>query len=1556
MAGRVNIKFVAGLVGAAVVVLGVGLWLFWSMVNKTGETHATAAREFEARGDWRSAEESWGRAVGHERTNLEWLQAWRDAIGQITPSTQTEYENFYAQQVQIFKQIAVTARGDVGIASDYLETRAVTFRRMGFANRALIEGFQTEANLFLAYFPQGGATQDAHNRIRGYRGIAWAALAGPGSVLTEAEINAAKEDLRAALSSEPGRGEAVRSLLALLDTERTRAENAGAVTRVAEIEAEKQEAVAGLLAADPESIWGRVSQIELGVQSFRDLPEAARAARRAELAAELDGLFTWLDGRLEGMDTRVLERVALLESVLTPERKTERSQALYEKALAAFDGRTELLLQLGALKMDAGDYAGAKAAVERAEAQPWLPVTTEGMLRVRYKSQAPMMLAEFAVRHIDDVETSEEIDALLAEARSARERFAQLVGVENSGLNMIDGQIAMAEGELAVTRGDNRAAGDSFTEALAHFGKFNELTEYTSRDGLWREGRVAARLGKTGLAKQRFDKLRELDPSNPSVYLAMAEVEESLGTQSSLREAFRLAQRASELSPGSPAIAERLERLRLLTFQQTADDPVQAVIFESERLLTGVDSKAPDAIGAERVIREALAQHPGDTGLIRQMVRVLMNSDRLEDAKSFIKEMQSAYPDNETVANLSRRLDADSMAEVMILGIDESNLPEIAKLLRKIEVYRRYDENARAEELLAEAVRMAPDDPDVVEQSFLQALSKGEMDEAQRITDRAKALNADKLDGITYEARLLAARNNHQGAIELLREAVSRRSTEAPLWRLYASEQMQAGRINDALLSYRRALEISVDDPMTIRAYVASLATTGRQTEALQEARRLREFGERDPAFTDLYLRLEATAGGDEGRQIAIDRRRQLLGERPFDTDNKLELANLYIEARQWPEARKLIDELGAAGDDSLRRVEVLARWFADQGRVRTEEGFRDGIELARGAFINYIVSRDPSKVGVDAYIAMARFMLDRGRDDVALRAIEEARPLQDPGRLRAEKLFGEVMMRRNLPRQAAESFQKIVDAGADDPGQPYRKLLIEMFLRINEYDKASAQLDALGADQQDDLTVLMQRTDIAMARDQMDEAMKLVDRAIQVHPTQPLPFIKRAQLLLPDENLWRDAQRNLEEALRLSPNDFQAHKLMATIHFRLAREDEAINSLRASLAANPNQDAVFVGTLIELLERGRDGEALDLANEVIDKRPSDATLMLVAGRVFTQRESWARATVLFDRAWRLTKDQRIGMAYISTLLSVSPPKTADAGAVLGELERLGAKLDEDAMILGIRALVEQKGGKTARAEGFLTRAYEIALGNPGMVVAWFRDVRRVFDGADAGPAIRYVSTLRETMPAGTDQRDWLTYGIALLRTQDSIEIEEAESDLNQLKAEAGNEIIRRLSHRLLGSGRYNRKEYDAAAEAWRAGIAAFPDDWEMHNNLAYCIGIDLGKPADAVPLARQATVLADARADVWDTLGHLLLRTGELDEAETSLLAAWERIRTERERVNVLLNQARLALARKKTDEAVRLWTQADTAVYTLPDIRDAVQDDLNEVKAQIDSARGRD
>lgn len=1553
MAGRVNTKFVALLVGAAVLVLGAGIGLYAYMFNKTGETYATAAREAEASGDWNAAEENWGRAVGQEKTNIEYLEAWANAMGHVAPDTETEYVAKFRELRGIKRQIALTARTDVEKASDYLEFFFGSIARLGSGSRPAIDAFNNELALLLAYYPEGGPMQAQRDRLLRYRAKAWAVLTGPSSTLKDEEIESAKADARAALGVDPTDGEAMRALVRLIDTQKSRAESSDRPDDVDRYREAQRDAVASVLEADPENFWGLLTGIEIDAELFTKLSGEARDSARAPLYDRLSALMDSLDARVASLDPSDLDRLMLLEGLLTVDNSMSRTLGLYEKAVAAQDERTDLLLQLATLRNRVGDFDGAIADAMKAEEQEWLPISLEGYVRLYAQRQAPMLIAEFAVERLGDVDEAE-VEGLLELAVGARDRFVEGVGAENPRVAMLDGQIAAARAQHLATIGDQRGAEDAFNEALGHFTVYNERTEFNNREGLWREGLTALRLNKTGLARERFLRLLQKEPKNANVMLGLADVEEMLGTQASREEALRYTERASELAPGNADIQARLARLRELTFRVESDDPIKALVFRSERVFQGIDAKKPDAIKAEEMLRAGLEEHGLEPRIVRQLVRVLMFTDRLDEAKQLADEGARANPDSEILQTLQRRIGAGSILDIVEQSIDESNSSELDKLLQKVEARRQYGEPGLAAEALAEAIELAPNDPDVIEQEFLQALVANDLDQARGIAERAKEYNADRLDGITYQARIFAAENRHTEAVELLREAVARRASDAPLWRLLAGEQAALGRISAALESYRKALGITINDSTTIRGYIALLASSGQFEEALSEARRLKSFGEVDPVFVDIYLRLEASYGGDEGLGTAIRQRQQIVGERPFDNGNKLQLSRLYIDARQWSEAKEILDELEAEGVNNLARVEMLAKWYADQGRVKVDDEYRDGIELARGAFIEYIVASGEGST-VDAYIAMAKFMMQRGRDDVALRAVEEARSQQDPARMRAEKLYGEIMMRRNSPREAAEAFAKVVEAGADEANDQYRKLLVEMLLRTNDMAGAGEQIAQLSEANQNDLTVLMQRADIAMAVGDQEEALRLVDGAIERYPSQPLPFIKRAQYLLPNEALARDVMRNLEEALRLNPNDYQAHKLMATMHYRAGDDDEAIRSLRSSLRANPNQDGVLVGLLIELLEDDRVGEAIDVANEVIEARPTDATLMLVTGRVFMRRGYPDRAAALFEQAWELTRDQRVAMAYIDSLLQSESPKMNRAARVIAELEVLGAKIDEDPQLLATRAAIEARGNKQARAASFLTRAYEQSLGNPGLILQWFRNARVAFD--DDGPkTIAYMTSIRDQMPTQSVQHDWLTYGLAMTRIQDEIGIDEAERDLMTLQREAQEDVIKRLSHRILGSGRYGRKDFEGAETAWRAGIAAFPDDWEMLNNLAYCVGIDQGRPADGVPLARQAAQIADSRADVHDTLGKLLLATGELDEAEDSLLRAKERVRTERERVNVLINLARLAIARGKLDEARRNYTEADTTVYTLPDLRELVGDNLSALKQEIDSAQAAD
>jgi tetratricopeptide (TPR) repeat protein len=956
MAGRVNTKFVVLLVAAAVVVLGSGIGLYAFMFNKTGDTYAAAALEAEAAGDWEAAEENWGRAVGHENTNVEWLDAWANSLGHIVPETETEYRDKFNQFRSIKRQAAVTARTDPDRTADYLNLFFESFSRLGGGSRGAVENFANEVAFMLAYYPEGGPQQSDRDRLRRFRGRAWAQIAGQQSTLTEDEIGSAKDDLAAALGVDPSDGVAMRALVRLLDTEKARAQADDDPARVASIVEAQRDAVAGVLEADPENLWAQITAMDIDTEAFTRLSGEAREASRVALYDRLDAVLRLAESRIGDASGAMLERLTILEGVLDPAGSTPRAIALLETAVEAGNEPTEMLLQLAALRERMGDFEGAMRDATRAEAQESLPVSLEGYIRLFARRQAPLYLAEFAVKRVDDAETDERVQELLSKAAEARDRFITGVGTENPRVAMLDGQIAAARAQYLLDSGDQRGGETALNEALGHFAAFNQKTQYTNREGLWREGLAALRLNKTGLARERLGALLAMEPSNANVLLGLADVEERLATEASIDEAYRYTERAAELAPGNAAIRERLERLGKLSFRDTPDDPIEAIVFGSEGRFQGRGLPAPDAMGAETMLREGIAEHGQDPRLVRQLVRILMFTDRLEEAREVTNEAFRVNPDSDVIQQLKTRLEADSMLAIVEQTILESSASELDKLLQIVEARRLYGEPEMAAEALTQAKAIAPDDPDVIEQEFLQELDARNIEAATAIAERATAANADRLDGITYQARVFAAQNRHAESVELLREAVARRPADAPLWRLLATEQSALGRVSEALESYRQSLSITLNDSVTIRGYVALLATTGQLDEALSEARRLREFGDSDPAFVDMYLRLEANQGGDEGLARAIRRRRQILGEQPFNISNKLQLARLYIEDRDWEQSKGILDQLDSEGKGGLGRVEMLAKWYADQGRVKQGDDYVDGIELARGAFIEHIV------------------------------------------------------------------------------------------------------------------------------------------------------------------------------------------------------------------------------------------------------------------------------------------------------------------------------------------------------------------------------------------------------------------------------------------------------------------------------------------------------------------------------------------------------------------------------------------------------------------------
>ena len=272
MASRVNTKFVVQL--SVVLVLafaGVGASAFFLLRN-SGDDLARAGDKKMLAGDYKMASELYSKAVNKEKTNVAFLEKWRDALKGLVPETQVKYSDAYAKYLMALRQLAIVRPDAVEDQATYLELRQASLGPVVY-DRGGYDFVLREADTLLALH-----TTDADpamgDRLRRYRGLVRLRLAAESPDAKPELIQGAKEDLEAALRANPADTE---TAVALENWYELQAAKARSETRHDEADA--------FVKAGGEVVPGS----HLGASYQRDLPdflrtEPARGNARDEAA------------------------------------------------------------------------------------------------------------------------------------------------------------------------------------------------------------------------------------------------------------------------------------------------------------------------------------------------------------------------------------------------------------------------------------------------------------------------------------------------------------------------------------------------------------------------------------------------------------------------------------------------------------------------------------------------------------------------------------------------------------------------------------------------------------------------------------------------------------------------------------------------------------------------------------------------------------------------------------------------------------------------------------------------------------------------------------------------------------------------------------------------------------------------------------------------------------------------------------------------------------------------------------------------------------------------
>ncbi len=1444
MAGRVNVKFVVILsVILVAVAAGVGT-LAALVIFKSGDDLVRLGDAKMAEGDYAAAENFYSKAVNHDPYNAEWLRKWRTALENWVPATQREFENeYHVNYRMLHRQLALADLEDTEAQRDYLE---LLYKQLSFGrySRQGYESLAAEAETFISYHQSRRPDDLSWQWLRRYRAIPIVRRMATGGLPTDQQVQMARIDLDAAIASDPDDFDSAEGLVIFSMEDARRSRDSGRPDDAARHEREALAVVERFLEHAGAGTMARLSGLALRTQVRIAVDRHARApGARAEDSAQAYALAAeevFEEARSvdpSSFDAWTLDRLRRLEQAALPESRGERTLGLVNAVLASRPGDASLLSIKAELLAARDDLDGAIATYTQILDQPSKPVSFEGYVLLARKVDALHAQTNLCLRGADLATDAAGREAWMSRARERRAAFAMQVPDDLPLLMMIDGKMRIIERD--------------FAGAQAILQRYNDAMGSSDPEGLWLAAVAARELNQPGVVKQRLTRLLELAPEAPNALLLLADVEADLRNYQGARDLYL---RYLAVAPDNTAVAERVKAIEKQLGLTPTDEPVEAALIRAAQLYEGTSSQPADPAAAMEVLNAAVQQHGPHRTLNAELARLRVEFGDVAGARAAVDAALRVAPDDETLRRMAGALTADSPVEVFAALIEQSDRPEIRKRIAKYQLYTSHGETEKADEEIRRAAAIAPEDPAVVEVMFMRAIAGGNAGEARRLAEVAARINADRVDGLTFRARAEALEGRADAALGTLTEASRRDPMNVSVWRLLARQQLAMGRGQAALASYARALEIRPNDVAVILEQLRVLVQMERLGEALDAARRAEDYARGNDEFVDLLLDLEAAVGN---RPTALERRERILRQRPDDRRNRQALAGLYIDAGRWADAKALLDGLRKEQNDRSL-VALEARWHADQGDA----------EAARRTFVDYIVELPPEG-RLEGYLALGQFMMQRGHVETALRAFEQAREHQSREGMEADKALANSLLLTGRADAAADVFKRVVDAGADEDGT-YRKRLAEALTRAGRLPEAESAIASI-PDADSDYQVVLLRSEVLLGRGQASQARELLERAVSRWPDEAMIYLKRAQALALEPTLLRDALADLDRALQLRPDFWQALRVRAQVLMQMDRTDDALRDLRSAIRVNPALDELRAALITELLRLNRTDEAMAVAEEAFRARPNDLPLRVSAAELFVRAQAFAQAAQIYRAALARSGEVVVAQRLLEILLSQQPPSLAEAEQVLAEHRPL---VEADPGLLLARARVLSERGQLPGARRDALRSLTLLERKPDLMVTWYSNVRNIFkNDSDLLGFLDEVARQPGLL-------DWATLFRSRAVLSDPRQSAEGLRLLDALLARNPEPALRFAALRARAGVLYDAGRYEEALATWQSALEMDPGNWQLKNNVAFTLAKHLNRPAEALPFAQEAVRSAEGNPDVMDTLGLTLLALGRSEEA----------------------------------------------------------------------------
>jgi tetratricopeptide (TPR) repeat protein len=465
---------------------------------------------------------------------------------------------------------------------------------------------------------------------------------------------------------------------------------------------------------------------------------------------------------------------------------------------------------------------------------------------------------------------------------------------------------------------------------------------------------------------------------------------------------------------------------------------------------------------------------------------------------------------------------------------------------------------------------------------------------------------------------------------------------------------------------------------------------------------------------------------------------------------------------------------------------------------------------------------------------------------------------------------------------EAKASLQNITRQAPDY--LPAWRLLAQIAFNQKNYDESLSLLENILSRDPDNPEARMLQSEVWLAKGDSGKAVAILDRLDSTYPNIPLIKFRLARAYLSAKNISQ-AESALQQAIAANPNYTEAILALGELNLRSGKPQAVAAAMADLLKKRPGllQASLMLADAYQVL--GRRDDATALLREQIKITPLSFEAYYLLGLILQRQGKTDEARRAFEEASEVAPDN----------------------------------LDPINQLVGMDLAEKQYDAATKRVQRQLQR-------KPDAAGTHFLEAR-IYAAQQDWP--RAEAALRKTLELNADLAP--AYDLLVSVFLAANKLPQAIAELETLLKKNPTNAVALMIEALV----YDKmNDYQKARDTYEKLLALNPDTVPALNNLAYLYAEHLNQLDRAYELAEKAHTLKPNEAEIADTLGWILYRRGDYQQALVLLQESANKLP---ENPEVQFHLGMTSYMMDQADKARSAFEQALHATADFPDKNEA-------------------